>query len=314
MNNLAIQYQPTDKLILLPPKENLLKAFISDQDVRESSRAVYRRSLKAYFAWIEINGLEHKNIYREDIITYKEYLLASGKSALTVCSYMTVVRKFYEWLETKRYYPNVAKGIKSPKRKRQFKKQHLTSDKGKELLQYFEGTTLRNYAIVNLLIRTGLRTIELIRLNVGDITYKGGVRILNIHGKGRDEADQFVVLTDKAYLPIQQYLNTRKDIKDTDPLFVSESNQNKGRRLTTLSIRLMVKEGLRAIGLDGKEYSAHSLRHTVATSIIKSGGSIEDAQKVLRHASSTTTQIYTASIEEEMRLKNPAEILIDQVL
>ena len=314
MNNLAIQYQPTDKLILLPPKENLLKAFISDQDVRESSRAVYRRSLKAYFAWIAINGLEHKNIYREDIITYKEYLLTSGKSALTACSYMTVVRKFYEWLETKRYYPNVAKGIKSPKRKRQFKKQHLTSEKGKELLQYFEGTTLRNYAIVNLLIRTGLRTIELIRLNVGDITYKGGGRILNIHGKGRDEADQFVVLTDKAYLPIQQYLNRRKDIKDTEPLFVSESNQNRGKRLTTLSIRLMVKEGLRVIGLDGKEYSAHSLRHTVATTIIKSGGSIEDAQKVLRHASSTTTQIYTASIEEEMRLKNPAEILIDQVL
>jgi site-specific recombinase XerC len=40
---------------------------------------------------------------------------------------ITSVRRFYEWTEANKYYPNVAKGIKTPKRKQQFKKQPFTS-------------------------------------------------------------------------------------------------------------------------------------------------------------------------------------------
>jgi integrase/recombinase XerC/integrase/recombinase XerD len=47
-------------------------------------------------------------------------------SSLTVGPYITV-RRFYEWTEANKYHPNVAKGIKTPKRKQQFKKQHQLS-------------------------------------------------------------------------------------------------------------------------------------------------------------------------------------------
>ena len=133
-----------------------------------------------------------------------------------------------------------------------------------------------------------------------------------VHGKGRDEKDNFVVLTDKAYYPIKKYLASRKQAKPTEPLFVSVSNNSKGGRLTTASIRTMVKKGLRSIGLDTKEFSAHSLRHTTAVSILRQGGRLEDAQRVLRHSNPATTQIYLHSIDEEMRLKNPIEDRIDR--
>ena len=91
-----------------------------------------------------------------------------------------------------------------------------------------------------------------------------------------------------------------------EPLFVSTSNRNNGGRLTTKTISTMCKEGLRAIGLDAREYTAHSLRHTTAVMLLKNG-TIQDVQSVLRHQSPTTSQIYTKSVEEELRLAKEAE-------
>lgn len=289
----------------------LTALFISSQDVKESSRSLYSRTLSQFFLWVESSQRDLNTLQRSDILEYKDSLLSSGLSALTISSYLVVVRKFYEWAESIKAYPNIAKGIKTPRRKQAFKKQHLTENKSKELLDYYKEKSLRDYAIVNLLLRTGLRTIEVVRADVGDITFKGERRVLRIWGKGHTEKDSFVVLTDKTYLPIKEYLETRKGVKAGDPLFVSNSRQNKGERLTTRTISEICKEGLKGIGLDGREFTAHSLRHTTAVHILKQGGEITDVQRVLRHTSPVTSQIYTESIEEELRLQKSPESLLD---
>ena len=171
--------------------------------------------------------------------------------------------------------------------------------------------SLRDFAIVNLILRTGLRTIEVVRADVGDITFKGDRRVLLIWGKGHTEKDSFVVLSDKAYLPIKEYLETRKGAKAGDPLFISNSRQNNGERLTTRTISKICKDGLKGVGMDGREFTAHSLRHTTAVQILKQGGEITDVQRVLRHTSPVTSQIYTESIEEELRLQKSPEFLLD---
>ena len=285
--------------------------FIASQDVKDSSRSLYTRTLSQYFLWIEKTGKELNALTREDILEYKDSLLSSGLSSLTISSYLVVVRKFYEWTESLRIYPNIAKGIKTPRRVQAFKKQHLPETKIADLLDYYKEKSLRDFAIANLLLRTGLRTIEAVRADVGDITFKGDKRVLLVWGKGHTEKDSFVVLTDKTYLPIREYLDTRKGVKAGDPLFVSNSRQNKGERLTTRTISGICKEGLREVGLDGKEFTAHSLRHTTAVEILKNGGEITDVQRVLRHTSPVTSQIYTESIEEELRLQKSPESLLD---
>lgn len=291
----------------------VVASFISSQDVKESSRSLYTRTLTQYFRWLEetkrINSF--LSLTRQDILEYKDSLLSSGLSALTVSSYIVAVRKFYEWAEAEKQYPNIAKGIKTPRRKQAFKKQHLTDTKSGELLQHFQSMSLRDYAIVNLILRTGLRTVEVVRADIGDITFKGDKRVLLVWGKGHTEKDDFVVLSDKAYEPIRNYLATRKGAKAGEPLFTSNSRQNRGERLTTRTISALCKEGLKAIGLDGKEYTAHSLRHTTAVAILKHGGMITDVQDVLRHTSPATSQIYTESVKEELRLERAPEQLLD---
>jgi integrase/recombinase XerC/integrase/recombinase XerD len=293
--------------------EELVDSFINSQDVKQSSKLLYRRTLKQYFNWVEIKGYLLSEIARPQLLEYKEELLSSNKSSLTVGSYITSVRRFYEWTEANKFYPNVAKGIKTPKRKQQFKKQPLLPAQATALLNYYQDKALRDYAIITLLLRTGLRTIEVIRASVEDITFKGSQRVLLIQGKGRDEKDNFVLLTDKTYQPIADYLATRGKVNSSEALFTSTSNNSNGERLSTRTISYIAKEGLKAIGLDSKSFTAHSLRHTTAVNILRAGGSLETAQFTLRHSNPATTQIYTATLNEERRLQNSGEALIDSL-
>ena len=295
--------------------DELTDSFILSQDVKDSSKRLYRRTLRQYFNWVRDHRLQLESLTRADILKYKEDLLSSGMSSLSVGSYITAVRKFYQWAEGNKFYPNIAKDVKTPKRRQQFRKQALSDIQAQALLEYYrdkQAEAFRDYAVVTLLLRTGLRTIEVIRANVEDIAFKEGKRILYIQGKGRDEKDSFVILTEKAYSPIETYLKTRGALKSKEPLFTSASNNNMGGRLTTRAISRLTKEGLKAIGIDDRSYTAHSLRHTTACSLIRSGASLEEIQGVLRHTNPATTQIYLSTVAEETRLRRNTEALLDR--
>ena len=273
-------------------KEAITAAFMADLDVKDSSRATYGRTLDVYLTWMEGKGYTHSTVTREHILQYKNELLHGGHSPLTVGSYLTAVRKFYGWAEANRYiFANPSKEIKTPKKLQVFEKEVLTQDETKKLNLHYAGK-LRDYAIVNLIQLTGLRTIEVVRANIEDITIREGERVLMVQGKGHDSKDTAVVLTEAAYRPIMDYLNTRTKSKAGEPLYASDSNRNSGGRLTTRFISGLVKEGLRAIGLDDRRYSAHSLRHTVGTTIYNMTGDLNQVQMALRHASPVTSQIY----------------------
>lgn len=290
----------------------VINLFAGSQDVAKTSRDLYTRTVSAFFGWVEHTGRSVSALTLSDLITYKNELLESGKSSLTVASYCNSVRRFYSWAEAQKLYPNIGKGLHAPKRKQAFRKQPLTVAQVGKLLQHERGEqTPRDYAIINLLVRTGLRCVEVVRANVGDITYLGGRRVLMVQGKGRDEKDNFVLLTDSAYQPIAEYLATRTGLEPNAPLFVSQSNRNGGGRLTTRAVSMIAKNGLVNIGLNNRVFTAHSLRHTAAVNILRAGGTLEQVQFSLRHANPATTQIYTATLREEQRLTNGGETLLE---
>jgi integrase/recombinase XerD len=313
--------------------EGLVNRFLKSMNLRENSRDLYRRTLKQFFLWVKSKNHSLETLTIVELIEYKEYLLSPerGLSSLTVGSYITSLKKFYEFLESDIKFPNIAKSLKNPKRKQQFRKSPLSPEQATELLAYFSNrivknlqkeleslgietptATSRDYAIINLILRTGLRTIEVIRANVGDIIVKpGGQRALLIHGKGRDEKDNFVILTEKTFKPISEYLESRGAYSLNDPLFNSTSNNSKGERLSTRSISYIAKEGLKAIGLNDKNFTAHSLRHTAGTSLLRATGDLEKTRLMLRHSDPKTTLIYVDTLTEERRLRDSGEDIID---
>lgn len=307
-----------------------VSAFITNLDAKDATRRQYEKALKLFFTWTEEHLIPLSGITRSLILDYRKDLLEGAKSlsSRTVSAYMVAIRRFYQWAEAEKYYPNVAFGIKSPKIKKDFVKQHLTPQECQDMLEHIldelqekvgrcvyanrEENTLRDYAMVNLILRTGLRTVEVSRLDVGDITERRRKRVLVVWGKGRDSKDDYVPLSDKAYGPIQDYLRVRGEAPADSPLFICEGYGARGRRLSARRIQSICKEAMRSIGLDDHAFSAHSLRHTCAVMLIQAGASAYDVQKFLRHASIDTTEIYLESIEEDLRLGRSPEKLLDE--
>ena len=308
---------PTGTLARRECEENweiLLAAFLDSQDLRQKSRETYYWGMVQYFRWMQESGHAMKSMTPADVMSFKNFMVKKRLSPLTIGSYLTAVRQFYKWTENTMLYPNIARSVKPPRGKKGFRKMHLNETEASDMLAYLKSKSLRDYAIVNLILRTGLRTIEVVRADVEDIRHKRGRRILKVWGKGYDDKDNFVILGDAVWNPIQEYLNTRCMQSKKEPLFVTDGKGHRGARMSTRSVQYVCKESMKAIGLEGHEYSAHSLRHTTAVLILKNGGDWQDVQRVLRHSSPATSQIYTASIEEEVRLERNPESILDNVI
>ena len=302
-----------------PDIHDLIRKFLGEADVRDNTKNLYGNCLKKFFAWADKKNIPIGSLTRTEVIDYKKSMGDAGLSSSTVGVNILAIRRFFDWTASIKLYPAIGAGIKGSKRMPKFKKMHLTLEQLAKWLKWFErkesSHSLRDIAIANVMARTGMRTIEIIRANVDDVMMRGGRRVLLVHGKGRDEKDRFVIITDKCFISLSAYIRSRKEEGEImvagDPLFASDSERNYKERLTTRSIRRIAKVGLRGIGLNDLIYSAHSIRHTAAVHVLQQGGGIEKAQEMLGHSDPGTTQIYLESIKEEHRMKNPGEDLLD---
>ena len=287
----------------------LVSSFLASQDIRSISKEVYRKGLERFLSWLSQQGIEQPD--REAVLEFKSFLQDLNLSANTVNSYLVAVKRFFAYMEGSRLYPDIAKDVKGVRQPSGHLRESLTASQIRELLDTIDLSTVRgkrNFAIINLMARTGLRTIEVIRANIEDVKQEGGEALLFIQGKGRDSKDEFVILTERALKPILAYLKARGKVDAESPLFVSLSDRNSGARLTTRTLRKVVKDHLRTLGLESKKLSAHSLRHTFATLSLRAGAPLLQVKEALRHASIQTTQKYLHNID---RIEKGAERYID---
>jgi len=287
----------------------IIDPFLAAQDIRPISKEVYRKGLERLLAWLAANGITQPD--RQAILNFKVYLQESGLAANTINSYLIGVRRFFAYLESSGIGRDIAKTIKGLRQSNGHLRETPTISQAQDILSRIDTESItgkRNYAIVNLMLRTGLRTCELTRANIEDIRQQAGEALLFVQGKGRDSKDEFVLLTEKALRPILGYLEVRGKTSPEAPLFVSHSDRNPSERLTTRTIRGVSKFYLREIGLNKKQLSAHSFRHFFATQSLKAGAPLLQVKESMRHASIETTQGYLHNLD---RIEQAAERYID---
>ena len=293
--------------------EGLIGRFTMFAGVSENSRITYTKSLRQMFRYFAANGVV--NPTRENLIAWVEEMKSAGKAASTIQLYTAAAKVFFRWTAQDNLYPNIGDHLKTGvKINHNHKRDALSTDQCKELVASVTGNKvkdLRDRAILVTMTTAGLRTIEVVRANVGDVRFERGKVFLYVQGKGHSEADEKVLLSKQAHKAITIYLKARGKVKASDPLFVSTSNRNKNGRLDTQSIRKMVKRNLRGIGLDSPRLSAHSLRHSVATNLIDACVALPQVQMVLRHKSLSTTMIYQHNYE---RYNNDGEQILADII
>lgn len=276
----------------------LLKRFLEYLDASEKTVQTYTRALRQFFKFLYENNITQPQ--RTDVLAFRDNLKDKGRKPTTIKSYIVAVRLFFQWTNQEGLYPNIAEKIKGAKLDQAHKKDYLTVDQIKDVLNNIDTSTLtgaRDYAIIVLMVTGGLRTIEVSRADMDDMRNVGNSPALYIQGKGREEKTEYVKLPLQVFKAIGRYREMLE--KQYDVLFVSTSNNNKGQRLTTRSISGIVKKRLKEVGYTSNRLTAHSLRHTAGTLNLMNGGTLEETQQLLRHSNINTTMIYLHHLERE---------------
>lgn len=292
--------------------EELLKEFIKELQVSENSKQTYLENVKHFLKWVE-----GKPINKTTLLDYKQHLIANYKAS-AVNSYISAIKQLFIFLE--QYgFTNISKGIKGLKlNKKLHKREALTIEQVKNIFNSIDTSTLtgaRDYALIKLLIGSGLRQCEVVNANVGSIQTMGDKKVIFIQGKGYNNAKEnisdYVILTPSVLNALQGYLKYRPSAKDNEPLFTSMSDRNNGERLTTRSIREIVKRIYKQNGIVSERITTHSTRHTAITLSLVGGATLQEAQALARHSNINTTMIYAHNLD---RLSNNAESKLETLL
>lgn len=264
--------------------------FINYIDVSDKTIETYSRAIKQFIIYMHENNIN--NPIRQDIINFREYV-RSKNELNTVNSYMIALRQFFKFLEYCGIYKNITENVKGIKIESYHKRNYLTIDQCKEVLQ--NSKNLREKVLFTITFTCGLRANEVANIRLSDFTLKNNKHCLYILGKDRDGKQDYVVVDNNTYDLIKQYIE-EYNIKDY--LFVSNSNHNKGGKVATITLRRIINDMYERVGIKSKDIVFHSLRHSFATLSLQNGIDIREVSKGLRHKNTSTTEIYAHDLEK----------------
>jgi site-specific recombinase XerD len=251
-----------------------------------------------------------------DMCQYLKFLAEELKSQdQTKYNKVEAVRIFYNCLHKKLKIIdyNQFVDLEVPKYRRKTAKPMSLTESRQLLAGITETNTkyfARNYAILTLFLNTGARRFELADVLLENLDMER--RILRILGKGRKE--RILPLNNSCILALQEYLKVRNESKclfeDRKYLFLSDRN----RKLCENGIYCIIKKSMKLAGLENRNYTTHTLRHTCATLLYRLGKvDIREIQMLLGHANLTTTQIYTHIENDDVKKavdKNPLNLVL----
>jgi len=292
-----------DKLVTIEGKAveiqiNLaIEDWVNHCDVSALTQKMYNSAAARFVAFIQENGA---GLNEQTLINFREYSKENFATS-TARLYFVVAKKFCQWTCKRMDMADFTLGIKGVKLDSStHARDALSIEDCATVINNFSGKdfiSVRNKLIVALMATCGLRTVEVSRLDCGDIELRRGKYFIRVFGKARAGKVDSVCLPTELKQMIDNYLKLRGKVKDSDPLFVSTSNFSKGKRLQTQSISRLTKKALRDAGFDSKRLVAHSLRHSFSTNALLAGVDISKVQRVLRHRNPATTEIYRHDLD-----------------
>jgi site-specific recombinase XerD len=264
-------------------KENveLLGAFISSKKVEGCSDKTihyYKSSIEKLIATVKKNVCD---IATNDIRCYlADQQEQRGLSKVTIDNLRRIYSSFFSWLEDEDYI------TKSPVRRIHKVRtdalvKEVLTDENIEVLRD-SCHELRDIAMIDLLLSTGMRVGELVKINRDDIDFQE--RQCVVFGKGNKEREVYFNARTKIHL--KKYLEQRTD---TNPaLFVSLHEPH--TRLTISGVEVRLRQLGKRVNLN--KVHPHKFRRTLATMAIDKGMPIEQVQKMLGHVKIDTTLHY----------------------
>jgi site-specific recombinase XerD len=300
--------------------EQYVRWLLVTRDLSPHTLRAYNGDIAAFERHLGIRAFVDQ-IDRDCLVAFMEAQRASGLSSTSIRRRASGLRGFCKWLLSCGLLPSdpwvgatvaVGRSRKLPRILPTHELDRLfrslreatgvceVSDVDQILQRPHAATTL---LAVALMMATGVRVNELVSIECRNIDLPG--RTLRLVGKGRRERHVFLT-NDWITGLTRAYLETRSALGLTHPHLLFNSHHEP---LTAAAMRSRLAKAARDAGLSGR-VTPHMLRHTAATQLIEAGVDIRYIQRLLGHASLTTTEIYThVSDRALMRVVSDADVL-----
>ena len=269
----------------------------------ENTLMAYKRDVMAFHKYMTSHGSSIEAATETDVITYIMDMNKEGKTRATTNRKLSSIRSCYEYLIKKGVVDkDPTAGIKTARTVRQ-ELDYLTIDEVNLLLAQPDSSIKgkRDKAILEVLYGTGLRVIELIDMNYGDLNMKMGfIQCTGAHGRPR-----IVPLGSYARTAINDYLRDSRTalLRDEEnkesedrPLFINYM----GERLTRQGLWKVLSEYGKKAGL-GTRITPHILRTTFAVHMIQNGADIKTLQELMGYDDVQAMQAYLELVNNRIK-------------
>ncbi len=258
------------------------------------------RHLRSFIAWADARSVTHpQHVTRPVLERYQRWLYHYRKKdgmPLSIDTRRVMIvplRSFFKWLtRAGEIDANPASEIDLPRKTQRLPRHVLSAGEVERVLAQPDTSTvlgLRDRAILEVLYATGMRRIEVSRLQIGDIDDERAVVLIR-EGKGR--RDRLIPMGERALHWVRQYLDhSRSELAwnhEDRTLFLSME----GFGLSVDWLTKIATQHIKKADLN-KSGACHLFRHTMATLMLENGADIRFIQAILGHADLATTQIYT---------------------
>ncbi len=278
---------------------------LAAEDRSAATRRGYRYDLLQFNAWYAaLHGSLPvlPRLTEHDLIAWRQHMLTLRQlKATTINRRLEAIRRLLRWAETSGIVArSVATDVKTVRTVRDRKPIGLTAAEVHGLLRAAgassHGLARRNYALVQLMLQTGLRIGEVTALRRSDVTLRDRAGVIRVrHGKGLKERE--VPLNATARRALRQLLEHDPSPRPEDPVFRSARNAP----LPIRSVQNTIAALVRRARLTRPGISAHSLRHTFALAWLhQHPGQLVELAQLLGHESLDTTAIYTHASAEDL--------------
>lgn len=283
-----------------PFVETLRRSGLSRLTVRAYAYAVDR-----FVRWWEQErrrAFQPEHLTAEDLLQYRQHLLHVERlRPATVNQRIQALRQFGRWAHgSGALGADPTRGLRSVRVGRRRQPVALSLPEVHALLRAAglsaRRLARRNYALVQLLLQTGLRVGEVVRLRLGDVTVRERSGVVRVrYGKG--EKDREVPLNASVRRALRLLLEVRQDAAGTEALFLSD----RGGPLSERTVQKLLTELARRAHIERMPVTPRVLRHTFATQYLRDHpGKLVELADLLGHESVDTTAVYTRPSLEEL--------------
>jgi len=277
-------------------KEKMIAEDFSDNTIKN-----YISDVRTFCKWYQEIGISNdlEKVTHYDLGADKKYLIHSQrKKVSSINRSIQTLRNFFQFMIDKKLVKkNPSEKIKFLRRIKRTQPRALTKKDVHKLLSVTShsshGTQKRNYALVQILLQTGIRVGEVVNLETRDLTLydrSGELRIVNAKG-GKERT---VPLNSYARKALRNYLE-EKFIEERTLVFISKQN----KKMTIRAVQKVIGNLSKKAGIENM--SPHTLRHTFAVNYLRSNPEcLVELSIILGHESLDTTSIYTVASKERL--------------